>query len=94
METIIILDQTKTAAAIEILIFLVVAAVIGFLTAYFYYKPIYMKKIHGLENEISGLKKDIDKLKDNIADLDKKINKKDEMIQELKEELEKKKKQE
>jgi len=92
METLIILAQTKTAAAIEILIFLVVAAVIGFLTAYFYYKPIYMKKIHGLEDDISGLKKEIEKIENKITDLEKTIGKKDEVIQELRQELEKKNK--
>jgi len=90
METIIILAQTKTGAAIEILIFLVVAALIGYLTSYFYYKPIYLKRIHALENDISGLKKEISKMGDRIKELEKTLSMKEEEIKELK----KKKKQE
>ena len=91
METLIILAQSKTGAAIEIIIFLVVAALIGYLTSYFYYKPIYLKKIHALEKEISDLKKEIDRMKDQIADLEHKIVQKDQEIDELKK---KKKKEE
>ncbi len=80
----ILLAQTKTAAAIEILIFLVVAALIGYLTSYFYYKPIYLKKIHALENEIANLKKEKSILEDNVTELKKTIQKKDAEILELK----------
>jgi len=80
MTTIVsILAQTKTGAIIEIIILLLVAGIIAFLTAYFYYKPIYLKKIHeleqkneGLQNEVSSLRSEITGLEDKIAKMEKK----------------------
>jgi len=93
METLIILAQTKTAAAIEIIIFLVVAAVIGYLTAYFYYKGVYMKIIHSLEDKIKEHKGEIADLKEDVGELEKTLVSKEEeiakLIKELKEKNEK-----
>ena len=46
-----ILAQTTTGAIIEIIVLLLVAGAIAYLTAYFYYKAVYMKKINTLEKE-------------------------------------------
>jgi predicted flap endonuclease-1-like 5' DNA nuclease len=55
----ILLAQTKSEAIIEILYLLVVAAIIGFVTSWLYYKSVYMKKIKGIESEKDELKNHI-----------------------------------
>lgn len=84
METIVIIAQTKASATIGMLVFLLVAAVIGYLTSYFYYKAIYMKKIQALESEIEGQKKEIINLEIKVSDLENNLSAKDKEIQELK----------
>jgi peptidoglycan hydrolase CwlO-like protein len=84
METIIILAQTKTATAIELILFLLVAFIIGYCTSYLYYKSVYMKKIHALESEIEGLKKDLNNLENKVSDLEKNLSLKEEELKELK----------
>ena len=46
-----ILAQTKTGTVIEIIVLLLVAGVIAYLTAFVYYKSVYTKKINALESE-------------------------------------------
>jgi Tfp pilus assembly protein PilO len=58
----IILAQTNTGAILEILLLLVIAGLIGYLTAYFYYKSVYTKKIKILEGEKTELKNHIETL--------------------------------
>src|SRR4030042_153974 len=48
---IILLAQTKIIATIEILSLLLVAAIIGYVTAWLYYKAIYIRKIKAIEAE-------------------------------------------
>ena len=84
MENLIILAQTKTAESIELIIFLVVAFIIGYCTSYFYYKSVYMKKIHALEDEIKGLKEDVKKSENKVSELEKSLSMKEEEIQKLK----------
>jgi len=71
----ILLAQTKSGATIEILSLLMVAAIIGYVTAWLYYKSIYEKKIkavesdkHELNNRIVNLDADIFKLKENLGE--------------------------
>lgn len=78
MEPLIILALTKTAAAIYFVISLLIAAAIGYLTSYYYYKSIYMKKIHALEDDLESRKKEIAKLNYNIAGLEVKLRNKEE----------------
>jgi len=87
-----------TGAVITIVAILLVAAVIGYLTAWFYAKSVYKPIIKGLEDEkedlqkqVAGLKDDIVKLNGNIdelngkvANLEEEVKKKDEEIKELK----------
>jgi peptidoglycan hydrolase CwlO-like protein len=87
-----------TGAVITIIALLLVAAVIGYLTAWFYAKSVYTPIIKGLEAEkddllrqVAGLKEDVTKLNGNIDDLNEKIakleeegKKKDGEINELK----------
>jgi hypothetical protein len=81
---IVILQQTNTGAVIEILLLLIVAGLIGYLTAYFYYKSVYTKKINILEGEKSELKKHIDTLFSEKAKLELLIKEKDAEIESLK----------
>jgi Tfp pilus assembly protein PilO len=81
---IVILQQTNTGAVVEILLLLIVAGLIGYLTAYFYYKSVYTKKINILEGEKSELKKHIDTLYSEKAKLELAIKDKDAEIESLK----------
>jgi cell division protein FtsB len=74
-----LLATTKSGAVIEIIILLLVAGLIAFLTSYFYYKSVYIKKINALEEEKKTLEKqnsnlgaEITDLKSRIAELEKK----------------------
>ncbi|PKP09276.1 MAG: hypothetical protein CVU09_12225 [Bacteroidetes bacterium HGW-Bacteroidetes-4] len=74
----IILAQTRTGSIIEMVILLVVAALIGYLTAYFYHKAIYTQKLNKIQD-------DNDKLKNQLSSLQQQVNK---LEKELKEKLE------
>ncbi len=64
----VLLAQTKLSASIEILIMLVVAAIIGFVTAWLYYKALCARKVAALEHQLAGKDKKIKKyLEDNDA---------------------------
>jgi peptidoglycan hydrolase CwlO-like protein len=78
----IILAQSVTGAVITIIALLLVAAIIGYLTAWFYAKSVYTPIIKGLEaekadlqKEVAGLKEDISKLNNKVDDLNGKIAK-------------------
>ena len=78
----IILAQSVTGAVIFILALLLVAAIIGYVTAWFYAKSIYTPIIKGLEAEkadllkqVAGLKEDVSKLNAKVEDLNGKISK-------------------
>ena len=76
MSTLVIfLVQTKSGATIEILSLLLVAAIIGYVTAWIYYKSIYEKRIkaiesdkHELNNRIVNLDADIFNLKESLGE--------------------------
>ena len=66
MNTITILfAQTKAAATIEILALLLGSAIIGFVTAWLYYKSLSARKIKELKDENAELGRDNDKLKND-----------------------------
>jgi len=91
------LAQSVTGAVITIVGLLLVAAIIGYFTAWYYAKSKYTPIIKGLEadkealkKEVAGLKDDItklngkvDKLNDQIAGLEKEVAAKDREIKEL-----------
>ena len=83
----IFLAQTKTAAIIEILLLLLVAAIIGYVIAWLYYKSIYTKKIKILESEKEKLNGQIVKLNDDNSKLKKSLREKDDEIENLKMEM-------
>jgi peptidoglycan hydrolase CwlO-like protein len=91
------LAQTVTGAVVTIVALLLVAAIIGYFSAWFYAKSVYTPIIVGLEadkvelnKQIAGLKEDItklnsivDKLNGKIAGLEKEVAAKDKEINEL-----------
>jgi peptidoglycan hydrolase CwlO-like protein len=87
----IFLTQSVAGAVTEIILLLIGAALIGFLTAWFYQKSVYTPVIEKLEAEkeeliskVNGLNIEISDLKKKISDLEKSIGEKDKEIAELK----------
>jgi peptidoglycan hydrolase CwlO-like protein len=91
------LAQSVTGAVITIVALLLVAAIIGYVSAWFYAKSVYTPVIKGLEadkeelnRQITGLKSDItklnssvDKLNEKISSLEKEITEKEKEIKNL-----------
>jgi peptidoglycan hydrolase CwlO-like protein len=76
----ILLVQSVTGAVLTIIGLLLVAAILGYFTAWFYAKSIYTPIIKGLEadkaalqKEVAGLKDDVSKLKGEAVKLNEKI---------------------
>lgn len=69
----IILAQTTTGPIIEIILLLLGAALIGFLTAWYYQKSVYTPVIKRLEEEKEALNQKIDGLNLKIDSLNKNI---------------------
>lgn len=74
-----ILAQTLAGTIIEIIVLLLVAGLIGFFTAYFYYRRIYRAKIYKLESDLkdaqirnSKLQEQIDQLQSELEESKKK----------------------
>lgn len=91
------LAQTVTGAVITIVSLLLVAVIIGYITAWFYGKSVYSPIIKGLESDksglkiqVAGLKEDtvklmakVEKLNDKIVRLEEESSEKDKMIKKL-----------
>jgi len=89
----IILAQSKTGAVITIVALLLVAAIIGYLTAWFYAKSVYTPIIKGLEAEKADLQKQVAGLKEDVAKLNGKVDELNNKITKLEEEASKKDKE-
>jgi peptidoglycan hydrolase CwlO-like protein len=72
-QLLIILAMSKTGAVVFIIALLLVAAIIGYLTAWFYAKSVYTPIIKQLEAEKADLQKQVAGLKDEVAGLNGKI---------------------
>jgi len=79
----ILLAQTKSEATLEILSLLLVAAIIGYLTSWLYYKSIYESRIKVIESERDGLKNQTVNLKTENSNLYKSLREKDDEIEHL-----------
>jgi len=79
----IFLAQTKAEASIEILALLIVSAIIGYTTAWIYYKSVYTKKIKELGSDKHELNNRIVNLNGEIVDLQKRLDEKDNEIENL-----------
>ena len=80
---IILLAQTKSGATIEILSLLLVAAIIGYITAWLYYKSIYVRRIKAIESEKDELNNHIVNLNADKSNLHKSLREKDNEIEHL-----------
>ncbi|WP_372640786.1 hypothetical protein [Ancylomarina sp.] len=79
----ILLMQSKMAAGFEIIAMLLVAVVIGFVTAWFYAKSVNEKRIAKLESETNENKKEAEKLKEEKNNLQKTFAEKENEIKQL-----------
>lgn len=82
-----------TGAVITIIALLLIAAIIGYLTAWFYAKSVYTPIIKGLEAEKADLQKQVADLKDNVSKLNNKVEDLNGKIAKLEEEAAKKEKE-
>jgi len=82
-----------TGAVITIIALLLVAAIIGYLTAWFYAKSVYTPIIKKLEEEKADLQKQVADLKDNVSKLNSKVDDLNGKIARLEEEAAKKEKE-
>ena len=79
----ILLEQTKGNATIEILSLLLVAAIIGYITAWLFYKSIYVRKIKAIASEKDELNNQIVNLKSDNSNLNRRLIEKDNEIEHL-----------
>jgi peptidoglycan hydrolase CwlO-like protein len=87
------LAQSVTGAVITIVALLLVAVLIGYLTAWYYAKSVYTPIIKGLEAEKADLQKQVADLKENVNRLNKKVDELNDKIGKLEEEAGKKEKE-
>jgi peptidoglycan hydrolase CwlO-like protein len=81
------LAQSVTGAVISIIALLLVAVIIGYVTAWFYAKSVYTPVIKGLESEKAELNSQVAGLKEDKAKLTGKVDKLNEKIVKIEEEL-------
>jgi predicted flap endonuclease-1-like 5' DNA nuclease len=96
-----VLAETRTGAFMEIMIMLIVAAAIGFITAWLYYRSVCNKKLAAKQAEIDRLNKlladredritsleaDLAALRQDIEGRDEAIRKQDRQLEQLRKEL-------
>jgi predicted flap endonuclease-1-like 5' DNA nuclease len=80
---IILLVQTKSGATFEIIFMLLGSAIIGYLTAWFFYKAVYEKRINVIESEKHELNNRIVNLDAEIFILKKNLSEKEEEKEQL-----------
>jgi peptidoglycan hydrolase CwlO-like protein len=92
----ILLAQSVTGAVITVIALLLVAAMIGYFTSWFYAKSVYTPVIKGLESDkenlnkrVEGLTEDVQKLSGKVEKLTEKINRLEEEIAEKEREISK-----
>jgi predicted flap endonuclease-1-like 5' DNA nuclease len=72
----ILLAQTKSGAIIEIIFLLLVAAIIGYVTAWYYGKSLFIEEINALKLEVNTLNKTIIGLEMQNSNLQKELDEK------------------
>jgi peptidoglycan hydrolase CwlO-like protein len=89
----ILLAQSATGAIITVIALLLVAAIIGYFTAWFYAKSVYTPIIKGLETDKKNLNKEVDGLTEDVKKLSGKVDKLNEKVTRLEEAIEEKDKE-
>ena len=89
----ILLAQSVTGAVITIVTLLLVAALIGYFTAWLYAKSVYTPVIKGLETDKQNLINKVDGLNEDVKKLNGKVEKLNDKITKLEEEVEEKDKE-
>jgi peptidoglycan hydrolase CwlO-like protein len=79
--------QSVTGAVVTIVALLLIAAIIGYFTAWLYAKSVYTPVIKGLEADKEELNKQVAGLKDDIIKINSKVDKMNEKISKLEEEI-------
>lgn len=72
----IFMAQTRMGNITEMLILLIVAALIGYLTAYFYYRAVYTQKLNAKDEAYHKLQNDHSSLQQQVAKLEKELKEK------------------
>jgi peptidoglycan hydrolase CwlO-like protein len=85
--------MSVTGAVIFIVALLLVAAIIGYITAWLYAKSVYTPIIKGLEAEKADLLRQVAMLKDDISKLNRKVDELNGKIGNLEEDIAKKEKE-
>jgi peptidoglycan hydrolase CwlO-like protein len=83
----ILIAQSATGAVITIVALLLIAAIIGYFTAWFYAKSVYTPIIKGLEEEKAGLIKEVAGLKGEMEKLGRTVKELNEKTDKLEEEI-------
>jgi peptidoglycan hydrolase CwlO-like protein len=78
---------------ITIIALLLIAAIIGYFTAWFYAKSVYTPVIKGLETDKENLIRQVEGLNDDVKKLNGKVDKLNDKIRKLDEEIEEKEKE-
>ncbi len=81
------LAQSVTGAVITIIALLLVAAIIGYFTAWYYAKSVYTPVIKGLEADKQNLIRQVAALNEDVGRLNDKVDKLNEDIKKLQEEI-------
>lgn len=89
----IILAQSTTGPVIMIIALLLVSAIIGYFTAWYYAKSVYTPVIKSLEAEKAEFIKQVAGLKDDLNRLNGKVEKLNEKIAKLEEDISEKEKE-
>lgn len=84
---IILIAQTKAGASLEILSLLLVAVIIGYVTAWFYSKSVFAKKLKAVETEKDAVYSENSKLKADKSELFKTIHEREREINQLNKEV-------
>lgn len=79
----ILQTQSTTGAALEIIVMLLGAALIGVLTTYFFMKNKYDKIIHSLQSELEQTVKERDKLSAELTVVNQDLDKKTKELEEF-----------
>lgn len=80
---VILLVQSKSVATIEIITMLLGSAIIGYITAWLFYKSVYERKLEAVESDKHELNNRIVNLDADVFNLKTTISEKDEIIEQL-----------